>query len=177
MLLFEGYEQYDGSSIREKYNWKPHAIVLVLELLRDNNFIHSILFPSAGKYCIYKWKECPAGLTQGFVKWDDDDDDNKFNDKGGTLPNGTYHHNTEINFCCRTDGNKSHPILLSSKTPFFLLAYGSAGCQMIKWAVVTQEWIHYDTESVRNDDQATGAYPYDAGKKHPTIHYCYYRDK
>ena len=82
---------------------------------------------------------------------------------------------TEIRFCCRTNGSKSDPILLPSQTPFFLLAYGSAECQMVKWTVASLEWIFFDTEANRNSDKAGGAYPFEAGIKHPTIYYCYYR--
>ena len=56
-----------------------------------------------------------------------------------------------------------------SQTPFFLLAYGSAECQMVKWTVASLEWIFFDTEANRNSDKAGGAYPFEAGIKHPTI--------
>lgn len=46
---------------------------------------------------------------------------------------------------------------------------------MVRWAVASVEWIHYNTEYFQNDDEGEGAYPYNAGKKHPTIYYCYYR--
>ena len=110
--------------------------------------------------------------------WDDDDVDGSSmnnNNKGGTLPDGIYNHNTKINFCCRTDGRKSHPVLLPTQDPFLLLAYGSEKCQMIKWTVATQEWIRYDTENCDNTDKANGTIPYRGGQRHPTIHYCYYQ--
>ncbi|XP_074610958.1 uncharacterized protein LOC141865538 isoform X3 [Acropora palmata] len=133
---------------------------------------------SDGQYCIYKRDRCPSGLKEGFVRWDDDDVDgsslNK-NDKGGTLPEGIYDQNTKINFCCRTDGRKSHPVLLPTRDPFLLLAYGSEKCQMVKGTVATQEWIHYRTETSSNADKSNGAIPYRGGQRHPTIHYCYYQ--
>ena len=118
--------------------------------------------------------QCPAGFTSGYVYWDDDDYLNN-NGDGGTLPNGEYDHNTKIYFCCKTDGDKDDPILLPSKSPFFLLAYKSAKCQKVKWAVATVEWIYFDTEDLINTDKRAGAYPHEAGKAHPTIYYCYYR--
>jgi len=128
-----------------------------------------------GKYCVYKKDgQCPRGLKTGHVYWDDDDTSIS-NSKGGTLPDGDYGLNTKIWFCCRTDGNKNDPVLLPSKAPFFLLAYESATCQMVKWAIASLEWIYYDTEHTINRDSAAGAYPYKAGEKHPTIYYCYYR--
>ena len=45
---------------------------------------------------------------------------------------------------------------------------------MVKWAITSVEWIHYNTESWRNRDEGRGAYPYNAGETHPTIYYCYY---
>ena len=136
-------------------------------------------FP-AGQYCIYKKGRCPEGLNSGYVFWDDEDDPPSANDKGGTLPDGEYDKvrykkNTLIRFCCATGGDKSEPILLPSKSPFFLLAYASQKCQMVKWAAASVEWIRYNTEYFRNDDEGVGAYPYNAGKRHPIIYYCYYR--
>lgn len=61
-------------------------------------------------------------------------------------------------------------IILSFSPPnlhFFLLAYKSAKCQMVKWAVASLEWIYFDTEDWNNHDQADGAYPHDAGKTPP----------
>lgn len=130
----------------------------------------------AGKYCIYRRNEhCPEGLSSGWVFWNDDEFD--FNDKDGTLPDGSYVHFTEIKFCCRTDGNKNDPIYLPTESPFFLLAYESAKCQMVKWAIPSLEWIYYFTTDWNNDDQRNGSYPYNAGKMHPTIYYCYYQGK
>jgi len=128
-----------------------------------------------GEYCIYrKGTQCPTGLSSGYVYWDDDDNWN-LNDEFGTLPSGFYDRDTHIEFCCRTDGQKNAPILLPSKTVFFLLTYGSRKCQMVKWTIATLEWIYYDTEDNSNADDRGGAYPYNASKKHPTIYYCYYR--
>nr|XP_058952004.1 cubilin homolog isoform X2 [Pocillopora verrucosa] len=109
-----------------------------------------------GKYCIYKkYPGCPEGLTSGELFWDDQDG-YQINDDGGVLPEGRYNHDTTINFCCRTDGDRDDPVLLPVKSPFFLLAYESAKCQMVKWAVSTVEWIHYDTEDWDNQDEALG---------------------
>lgn len=129
---------------------------------------------SAGQYCIYKKGDCPIGLESGDVYWDDEDNNNA-NNKGGILPDGEYDRNTLIYFCCKTGGDKNKPIFLPSKSPFYLLAYASAKCQMVKWAIASMEWIYYDTEDSSNTDKANGKYPYNAGKKHPTIYYCYYR--
>ena len=120
-------------------------------------------------------------MMSGFVSWDDEDREN-LNEKGGILPDGEYdinrnEKNTKIYFCCKTDGDKNDPILLPSKSPFYILAYKSAKCQMVKWAIASVEWIYYNTEYSDNRDNSVGAYPYEAGKRHPTIYYCYYRGK
>lgn len=123
---------------------------------------------------MYQTGQCPKGLMSGSVFWDDEDIGNA-NDKDGTLPDGEYKTNTLIRFCCATGGDENEPVLLPSKSPFFLLAYASEKCQMVKWAVTSVEWIHYNTEHWSNYDEGKGAYPYDAGKAHPTIYYCYYQ--
>ena len=86
-----------------------------------------------------------------------------------------YNTNTEIDFCCRSDGNKNNPVVLPIKEPFYLLAYKFPMCQMVKWAVSSLEWIYYDTEHWYNYDDRGGAYPYNAAQQHPTIYYCHYR--
>ncbi|XP_044163813.1 uncharacterized protein LOC122948184, partial [Acropora millepora] len=132
------------------------------------------MWPS-GQYCIYKRGNCPDGLNDGFVYWDDDDNRKNKNSKSGTLPDGTYNNNTRIKFCCRTDGNKNKPVVLPTKEPFYLLAYNSTRCQMVKWTVSSLEWIYYDTEDSNNRDNREGAFPYNAATQDPTIYYCYYR--
>ena len=120
---------------------------------------------------------CPEGLKSGFVFWSNDGLDSQISsDKDGTLPDGIYKRTrTEIKFCCRTDGEKNDPILLPSKSPFFLLTYNSSKCQMVKWAIASVEWMYYYTSDLTNDDQRGGAYPYIAGKEQSTIYYCYYQ--
>ena len=116
------------------------------------------------------------GMKDGFVKWDDDDGFFNQNSRSGVIPDGDYSgSNTKIYFCCRIDGNKNEPILLPSKNPFFLLAYGSSKCQQVKWALGTSEWIRFDTDWFSNSDDLGGAFPYGSGKNGHTIHYCYYQ--
>lgn len=138
------------------------------------NVTYLNVFFSAGQYCIYKKRTCPPDLESGYVYWDDEDFDNR-NDKRGILPTGEYGKDTKIYFCCATSGNKTDPIIIPAKDPFFLLAYGSKKCQMVKWAVASVERIRYHTEDRNNEDKSYGAYPYNAGTKNPTIYYCYYR--
>ena len=113
---------------------------------------------------------------RGTVYWDDESSSNT-NAKDGTLPDGLDNSkgDTEIRFCCRTDGDKKEPIILPAELSFFLLAYGSNECQMVKWAIATLEWIYFDTEDENNKDHSADTFPFDAGKKNPRIYYCYYR--
>lgn len=97
---------------------------------------------------------------------------------GGTLPDGIYDGDTEISFCCRIDGNKSSPIPLPISKPFYLLAYGSSECQRVKGALVTEEFIQYDTEDTDNIDDWDGSHPdINTESDFPTITYCYYESK
>ena len=87
------------------------------------NVTYLNVFFSAGQYCIYKKRTCPPDLESGYVYWDDENDDNR-NYKRGILPTGKYGKDTKIYFCWATSGNKTDPIIIPAKDPFFLLAYG-----------------------------------------------------
>jgi len=115
-------------------------------------------------------------LTSGYIFWDDEDKVNR-NSNSGTLPDGFYGRNTQIEYCCQTDGDKNEPITLPSHDPFFLLAYDSAECQQVKWAISSVEWIRFDTEDTGNEDGQGGSYPHGAGINDHTIYYCYYQGK
>ena len=132
---------------------------------------------SSGQHCIYrKGGACPIRLASGFIKWDDEDTNNE-NTKSGPLPDGIFDFNTKIEFCCRTDGDKTEPISLPAVKPFFLLAYDSAECQMVKWAVSSVEWIGFDNQDFNNQDSKGGAHPFSRGKSVLTVYYCYYQGK
>ncbi|XP_068715308.1 uncharacterized protein [Montipora foliosa] len=128
-----------------------------------------------GQYCVYKEGRCSSGLSNGDVRWDDDDSIPNSNANGGTLPGGMFKNDTEIRFCCAGNGSKNNPIPLPTKDPFFLLAYNSAKCQMVQWAVASLEWIFFDTEENDQVNRKRGKVPYNAGEPNPTIYYCYYR--
>lgn len=126
-----------------------------------------------GKYCIFKKGDCPKGLDEGFVYWDDEDNKNQ-NTKGGTLPDGIYDRNTLIRYCCRTDGDKRTPVTLPVSSPFYLKAFNSSECQRVKGAIATKEFIRFDNEDYKNTDREGGSYPYGAGVANHKIYYCYY---
>ena len=157
-------------------SWLLDQIQRSLLVLKGQIWCQNKLILSTGQYCIYKKGICPDGFNDGFVYWDDNNFLNK-NRQSGILPDGVYGSNTTIEFCCRIDGDRNKPVVLPTKKPFFLLAYKLPSCQIVKWAVLSLEWIYYDTEDWYNNDNRGGAYPYNATKQHPTIYYCYYRGK
>ena len=132
-----------------------------------------------GQYCIYKKGDCPQELSEGFILWDDENDNNR-NSIGGTLPDGIYNHDTNISFCCRTDGTKSDAMLLPVNKPFYLLAYDSSECQRVEGALVTEELIQFDNEDTDNIDDWGGTHPFITDGTSTTsrkITYCYYQSK
>lgn len=81
---------------------------------------------------------------------------------------------TRIFFCCRTDGDKSDPVPLPLSKPFYLLAYGSSDCQLVKGAITTTEYIIFDNEAKNNQNSSVGVHPYASSS---LIYHCYYQGK
>ena len=99
------------------------------------------------------------------------------NKKGGTLPDGVYNKDTNISYCCRTDGDKLKPISLPVMSPFYLMAYNTSECQRVKGALATEEFIRHNNQDTDNKDSMNGTHPFEEGKKNITIMYCYYEGK
>ncbi|CAH3019574.1 unnamed protein product [Porites evermanni] len=127
-----------------------------------------------GKYCIYrKGGKCPLGLSEGWIRWDDENRKIDFpNSLGGDLPDGIYGQNTLIYFCCSISGRKSAAISLPYKTPFYLIAYGSSECQQ-----VTSEYLQFDDEDQENTNSHSRISPYGASEDpyNNRLYYCYYQ--
>lgn len=133
-----------------------------------------------GKYCIYKKGDlCPQDFHKGSVLWDDDNGNNgsNRNSRGGELPAGRYNQDTMIYFCCMTTGSVKKRVSLPVNKPFYLLAFESTTCQEVQGAVYSLEYVVFDTENSKNQDEIAYPYPYGANRGQPTIHYCYYRGK
>ena len=134
-------------------------------------------------YCIYKKNQCPSGMKDGFIKWDDEDNPNKDgNDKHGILPDGEFgttdgnDFDTKISYCCIDQGDWKQSIELPVNEPFYLLPHQSKNCQRVKGALSTLEHITYDTEDSNNHDALQGSHAYkDDVNGLPTIYYCYYK--
>ena len=131
------------------------------------------IFVLTGSYCIYKSGTCPKDMRSGWVKWDDENNNNE-NRKRGYLPDGSYDKDTKIEYCCQTDGNWYDSIELPVSQPFYLLTSNSTDtpkCQMVKWAFSYLEYIVFDTEDSDNKDGQGGEHLFlDGDKKY----YCYY---
>ena len=131
------------------------------------------IFVLTGSYCIYKSGTCPKDMRSGWVKWDDENNNNE-NRKIGYLPDGSYDKDTKIEYCCQTDGNWYDSIELPVSQPFYLLTFSSTDtpkCQMVKWALSYLEYIVFDTEDTNNGDAQGGEHLFLDGEKK---YYCYY---
>ena len=116
------------------------------------------------------------GFSGGYIKWDDEDDENK-NSRKGTLPTGVYNKDTTLYYCCREDGFPSNEIFLPTDTHFVLYRYKSNQCQAVHGMEVTQELAYWDTE---DDDLANGSHgsvPSSVINKNLKLFYCYYSPK
>lgn len=140
------------------------------------NNIPPIPWPK-GTYCIAKAKNvgCPGGFGEGSIHWDDYDFFNK-NKHWGVLPDGSYGHDTTINYCCRSDGNHFTPIILPTSKPFVLYRYGGR-CQQVKGMRCTQLYIKWDDNNVINRDKCLGVHPDTTCKVDQLLYFCYYYKK
>ncbi|XP_052797721.1 uncharacterized protein LOC128229875 [Mya arenaria] len=127
-----------------------------------------------GSYCLLKYRNCPNGFSEGSIYWDDEDSSNA-NDKGGTLPDGSYNSNTKIYYCCRHDGQSNAAMILPTDRPFVLMRYGGR-CQAVYGMIVSDLFIRWDDDDGSNADSASGMHPDDTenGENHE-LHFCYYQ--
>ena len=117
---------------------------------------------------------CHTGLNEGWIKWDDEDDNNR-NIKSGSLPEGSYTRDTNIEYCCRTDGFAENEIHLPTSSPFFLLkSQSSHQCQKVKDMEVNSEYFKWDTEDKNSSNDSGGSIPYGEVGKDIKLYYCYY---
>jgi len=128
-----------------------------------------------GQYCIYKKGNCPQGFRDGYIYWDDEDDNNN-NWRSGQLPDGSYDRNTNIYYCCRDDGYATKAIYLPIDTPFVLLKSGNRHCQNVHGVNTREEFFRWDSEDDSPHAMAKGKHPFleYLGNKNLKVHYCYY---
>ena len=115
------------------------------------------------------------GFGDGYVQWDDEDDDNA-NKVSGSLPDGAYGRNTRIFFCCRDDGYTTNVINLPTDAPFVLFKHNTHQCQRVNNANIKEEYFRWDNE----DDsgyisELYGKRPFlDLSNNNIKMYYCYY---
>ncbi|KAF0987524.1 hypothetical protein HZS_6268, partial [Henneguya salminicola] len=109
-----------------------------------------------GSFCLYQYGSyCPQDFHSGYVYWDDENDNNK-NIHDGYLPNGNYGPDTEIRFCCRSDGDIDKEIDLPFEHPFCLFPKNIPSCQRVKNMQHILEYIKFDDEDTLNKNTQAG---------------------
>ena len=127
-----------------------------------------------GHYCIACYGgSCPSGFSSDNIQWDDEDSSND-NAKQGTVPDGFYDIDTNINYCCRSDSSTSIEIELPTSQPFILYRHGGT-CQTVRGMTVRQLHVEFDDEDSNNANEYSGSYP-DESSCDPNhdIYFCYY---
>ena len=121
--------------------------------------------------CTIYWSH--TGFTEGHIKWDDEDLNNK-NRYGGQVPDGRYDRNTVLYYCCRADGHATNPIILPTDSPFVLLKSNTHLCQHVRGMKVRSEWFQWDCEDTRPSNGGGGFRPRSYVGKNVAVDYCYY---
>ena len=110
-------------------------------------------------------RSCPDNFNGGSITWNDHKSKilrKSLNKKWSILPDGIYDKNTHIEYCCRSDGSVSDPMLLPDMDPFVLYRYGGK-CQKVDGATVNEHFIKFDDTSVlRSHSACAGNHPDDA---------------
>lgn len=126
-----------------------------------------------GQYCVFKKGNCPPGFRVGWIKWDDEDSNNR-NRYGGSIPDGSYNHNTVMYYCCRTDGFATNKIHLPTDRPFVLFKSNSHQCQAVHRMRTREEYFYWDTEDSNPSNASGGSKPWSSVGRNIRIDYCYY---
>ena len=137
-----------------------------------------------GSYCIFRYGgSCPTGFDEGYIRWDDEDSNNK-NKKHGYLPDGVYGANTKIYFCCRHD--PKDPLLhafgfysltdLPKCSEIMLMRYKGICPRGEGYRGPHTGHLQWDTQNSDNRDHRGGVFPdgsttFDTGIK---IEFCSY---
>ena len=179
-----GWRYQDTEDKRNKNSFSPTNINSYMKVKVDKNIksyfctktkqTHRGFVWPKGTYCIARYGgECPNDFTPGFRRWDDEDKRNG-NRKLGTLPDGKYDRNTEIRFCCRSDGHASNPAHLPTQHPFILYKY-QRQCQKVTGMKSKELRVYWDDEDDRgNISVCSGEVPSGKCGRNQAILYCYY---
>jgi len=130
---------------------------------------HDRLYFPRGNYCIVKAAgfACPANFTEGFLDWNDENDDNQ-NSYYGSIhakPDGVFNDNTRIKFCCRKDGHYRSPISMPRDFSYTLFPHTVKECQRVKNKTNKRAWFLFDYE----DDESFSNRVVHSKDSHPFV--------
>ncbi|XP_069122411.1 uncharacterized protein [Argopecten irradians] len=129
-----------------------------------------------GDYCVMrKGGTCPSGFTMGMITFDEEDSAPSGRSQGtGVLPDGNYGSNTDLYFCCKSDGSVAVETTFPVSTPFILFRYSSSSCQLVSGMTVEPGYTFFDSEPNGNIDNSEGEVPYTSTPPTWYIYHCYY---
>lgn len=162
-------DQLDDSSMTQKY--------CVKGIDKANKY--ELKWPR-GSYCIMKYRACPGGFHEGWVRFDDENTFNR-NTNFGSLPSGEFDRGkTMIEYCCRNDASALQNIFLPNTKPFYMLRQGTE-CQRVGGMNVIIEYVQWSRErwgGLSDSKMVGGPMPpshrLDASLR---LYYCYYEPK
>ena len=181
--MYSGWRHQDNEDDNNENHWRPSDIESCIDLDVGTNLktyyctkrtdAGSPSWPS-GTYCIAKHgSDCPNGFLSGYIHWDDEDNNND-NNLMNPVPSGRYDRNTEIDFCCRSDGNHNTPMTLPPTEPFALYRY-EGRCQKVNGMNNPIElFVHYDDEDSNNANRCSGNHPGGSCIRNHELYFCYY---
>ena len=181
--MSSGWRYQDNEDNNNENHWIPGDIQSCINMEVGRNLktyycsktsdTGSSSWPS-GTYCIARHgSSCPSGFTSGLIHWDDEDNANA-NTLLHPLPSGRYDRNTEIDFCCRSDGGHSSPMTLPTTETFALYRY-QGKCQKVSGMNDPIElFVHYDDEDSNNANRCSGNHPGGSCIRNHELYFCYY---
>ena len=183
--MYSGWRFQDNEDDNNGNRWRPSDIQSCIDIGVGRNlktyYCTKTLDPGSpswpsGTYCIARHgSSCPSGFYSGLIHWDDEDSNND-NSEMQPIPSGVYDRDTEINFCCRSDGRHDSPITLPPTQPFALYRY-EGKCQKVRGMNNPIElFVHYDDEDSNNGNQCSGNHPLARGScnRDHELYFCYY---
>ena len=181
--MYSGWRYQDNENDNNENHWRPSDIESCIDLDVGRNlktyYCTKIVdggspsWPS-GTYCIARHGDnCPSGFFSGLIHWDDEDSNNN-NNLMNPVPSGRYDRNTEIDFCCRSDGNHDSPMILPPTEPFALYRYGERCQKVLGMNNPIELFLHYDDEDSNNANRCSGNHPGGSCIRNHELYFCYY---